>query len=462
LDLLGSSDRDASVNVVYLDQNAAIDLAEAASPDSRFYRTRQITSRLVEQKIAIFPYSSIHLLESAHMSDASKAQLAGFWQTVSRGYRFTESKNIRTQQFLDILHGKPMRFRQHLVILRDQVEFAESLDWPTYSSLRNARITRFREVVEHWSTLTREQINQGVRTAEAGTAARMLIDMFNRALRGELPSLDEIDSEYNTIASELAWAFRETGAGDNAWFKAMEFMRDRSLDVPAVEIECVGLEALAEQYASDNPRRRAVERSRLDHDINDLSAVSNFVPYCIGGILDANAIAIVRRAYRKLHRTPPTLFTYRELDAFNDFLDTLPVPEQTPVPLLEIERSEGRVLLTVPVDGDELVRREPLGEKDGVICELLPFGGVKVSSESSIAWQTLLSVLESIDKEFGSGGEATLHGGTSTVGCAQILLSLRVPFGIFDVAREDIQQAFEALVGDSGRSGGGGTVPSIP
>ena len=99
--------------------------------------------------------------------------------------------------------------------------------------------------------------------------------------------------------------------------------------------------------------------------------------------------------------------------------------------------------------GDELVRRELLSEVDSVICELLPFGGVKVSSESSVAWQTLLSVLESIDEEFGSGAEVTLYGGTSIVGCAQILLSIRVPFGLFDVARDDIQRAFEVLNGNS-------------
>ena len=239
-------------------------------------------------------------------------------------------------------------------------------------------------------------------------------------------------------------------------------MRDRSLDVPAVEIECVGVEALAEQYASDNPRRRAVENSRLDHDMNDLSAASNFVPYCAGGILDANAITIVRRAYRKLHKTPPTLFTYRELDSFNEFLEAFSAPQQTPVPLLEIERSKGRVLLTVPFDGDELVRREPLGEVNSVICELLPFGGVKVSSESSVAWQTLLSVLESIHKEFGSGGEATLYAGTSIGGRAHILSDVRVPFGLFEVARDDIQQAFEVLNGNSGRSPADGAAPSTP
>ena len=123
------------------------------------------------------------------MSDVSKAQFAEFWQGVSLGYRFTESKQIRTQQILDILHGKAVRFRPHLVVFRDQLDFADSLDWPTYSSLRTARVTRFREVVEHWSTLTREEINHRVRTAEAGTAARMLSEMFSRSLRGELPSL---------------------------------------------------------------------------------------------------------------------------------------------------------------------------------------------------------------------------------------------------------------------------------
>lgn len=431
------------MHVVYLDQHAAIDLAEET--DSRFQRTREIISRLVDEKIAVFPYSEIHLSESANMSEASKAELAQFWERVSRDYRFAQGKDIPARQFVDLLHGKPMRFRPHLFVFQDVLNFAKSVDWPIDPAVRDSRSTRLREVVGYWASLTKEEIDLRIRNAEAATPARMLVEMFNKALRGKSPSLAEIDSEYNTISSELAWAFRDLGAGDDAWFSAVKFMRDHALEVPAVEIDCVGLEALAEQYAIDNPTRRAVEKSQLDHDSNDLSVASNFVPYCVGGILDANAIIIVRRAYKKMRKTPPNLFSYQELDAFNQFLETLPVPEERTVPQIELERSIGRVLFTIPRDGNELIGREALGSENGASRELLPFGGVKVSSESDMPWRTMLAMLESIEKEFGAGGEAILYGGTSTKGGTKMLLSVRVPFGMFDVGRTEIEAAFNAL-----------------
>lgn len=431
------------MHVIYLDQHAAIDLAEGTVP--RFEQTREIIFRLVDNKTAVFPYSEIHFAESANMSDASKAQLAQFWERVSRGYRFAEGKDIRAQQFLDLLHRKAMRFRPHLFVFQDILNFAKSVDWPIDPATRDSRSSRLREVVGYWASLTKKQIGLRIRNAEAATPARMLVDMFNKALRGESPSLAEIDSEYNTISSELAWAFRDLAPGDEAWFHAVKFMRDHALKVPAVEIECVGLEALAEQYAIDNPKRRAVGKSQLDHDSNDLAAASNFVPYCVGGLLDANAVTIVRRAYKKMRKTPPNLFSYQELDAFNQFLETLPKPEEKTVSQRELERSIGRVVFTIPRDGKELIGREALGRENGVGRELLPFGGVKVSSESDVPWRTMLTMLESIEKEFGAGGEAILYGGTSTKDGAKMLLSVRVPFGMFDVGRAEIEAAFDAL-----------------
>jgi hypothetical protein len=57
----------------------------------------------------------------------------------------------------------------------------------------------------------------------------------------------------------------------------------------------------------------------------------------------------------------------------------------------------------------------------------------------------MLSILESVEDEFGVGGEAILYGGTSTESDAKMLLSVRVPFGMFDVGRAEIEAAFNAL-----------------
>src|ERR1022692_5034231 len=188
--ILTDGNRSGRMHVIYLDQHAAIDLAEGT--DSRFQRTREIIFRLVDEKIAVFPYSEIHLSESANMSEASKAQLANFGERVSRGYRFAQGRDIRARQFVDLLHGKPMRFRPHLFVFQDVLDFARSVDWPTDPAVRDSRSTRLREVVGYWASLTKEEIDLRIRNAEAATPARLLVEMFNNALRGKSPSLVEI------------------------------------------------------------------------------------------------------------------------------------------------------------------------------------------------------------------------------------------------------------------------------
>src|SRR5438132_14164649 len=84
---------------------------------------------------------------------------------------------------------------------------------------------------------------------------------------------------------------------------------------------------MTEQYAKDNVQKRKVARSQLDHDSYDLAAIANFVPYCDAGIFDSNAVAIARRAYRKLNIPAPELFPFREINDFTDYLNSLPAPD---------------------------------------------------------------------------------------------------------------------------------------
>jgi hypothetical protein len=277
----------------------------------------------------------------------------------------------------------------------------------------------------------------------------MVVEMFTKILNGQLPSENEIFSEHNIIASDLAWEFRDKGEGDDALSKAIAFMRDHALDVPAIAIGSVGLECLARQYAVDNKRVRAVTNSQLDHDWNDLAAISNFVPYCVAAISDGNAVNLARTAYKKIDEIAPTLFPRRELGEFTDFLEQLPPPEAEPNPESELARSTGRTLFVIPRKKFELIGREAFSSIGDIKREILPFGGLKVWSEHADG-ANLLAALESLadetKKEF--GGEAVLYGGLVIREVGQILFQRRVSIGSLNLCRDEVETAF-ASVGSS-------------
>ena len=160
----------------------------------------------------------------------------------------------------------------------------------------------------YWASLKKAEIDGRIRRLKAGVLHKAAIDMLSKSIEGTTPALGEIMSEHNTIASDLSWAIRDKGNDPEPLLTAIAFMRDHAHEIPAIAIETAGLEALGEQYASDNVRKRAVEKSQLDHDSNDLTALSNFVPYCAAGISDGNAVAIARRAYKKFEPFSDTAF----------------------------------------------------------------------------------------------------------------------------------------------------------
>jgi len=89
-----------------LDQNFAITFAEKSESDSRYRDAREAVLEAVGSGKALFPYSELHLIESAGMGATSRNQLAEFWDTVSCGYRFIQQKRIRSEQFKDLLLRK--------------------------------------------------------------------------------------------------------------------------------------------------------------------------------------------------------------------------------------------------------------------------------------------------------------------------------------------------------------------
>ena len=430
------------MTVIYLDQNVVINLAEKSDRDDRFLKAREAVLNQVEASNAVFPYSEVHFAESAAMSPESQKCVGEFFDQISARYRFAEGKYIRSEQFKNVINGRKTCFRARAFVFPDQLSFVENIDRFDQEK-QVVRSTQLREVVAYWASLKQEDINEHIRKIEADTLARMVVRMLEKALRGESPSLGEFDSEYNTIASELAWSFRERGDNGDAFFKAIRFMRDHALDVPAIAIECTALEALAEQYATDNVQKRKVAKSQLDHDSYDLAAISNFVPYCDAGIFDGNAVAIARRAYKKLNIPAPQLLPFREINDFINYLNSLAVSERDVDP--EKEALSGvRSLILTPWRNDNLIRRERLIPLNDIEREILPLGGVKVWSQHPIDWLVLLNALEDSFKEQASGHEMTLHAiGVGNTG-SRVTFQIRVPFGMFDLCRNEIEAALKA------------------
>lgn len=434
------------MNVIYLDQNVVIDLVENKKSDPLLLKARNVILELVQTGRAVFPYSEIHLAESEPMDAPSRQRIGAFWDTISKGYRFIAGKEIRTGQFQDVFHQRPTRFRPDSVLYHDRFPFAQSIEDADMAA-QAARAQSLREVVEYWATLKKTEIDGHIRTIEAAVAPRLVMKMFGKMLAGGFPSLGEIHSEYNTIASDLAWQYHDQGQEEDALFRAVAFMRDNALSVPAMAIECAGLEALAEQYAfdPDNRARRAVEKSQLDHDSNDLAALSNFVPYCVAGISDGNAVNLIKRAYGKIRKSPPTLFVRSEIGKFLSFLEALPFPEAPTDPLVEAGRAKGRCLILVRWKQNELLTREELPSKGGIRREMLPHGGLKIWSETfADEWHSLLETLEETlkEQEKEMAGEAIIYGGQNMEGPSEILFQIGIPCGLVKLRHEELNAAF--------------------
>lgn len=79
--------------LVYLDQNLVVDVCECmrrSKPGRENHKLlRQEIERCASEGIAVFPYSEVHLAESANVTDPeSREEQIRFWNSVSFGYRF--------------------------------------------------------------------------------------------------------------------------------------------------------------------------------------------------------------------------------------------------------------------------------------------------------------------------------------------------------------------------------------
>ncbi|HVF70030.1 MAG TPA: hypothetical protein VM940_00295 [Chthoniobacterales bacterium] len=432
------------MNVIYLDQNFAITFAEKSESNPKYAEAREAVLSAVASGTAVFPYSELHLIESAAMDLDGRTRVAELWDTVSGGFRFCQQKHIRSSQFKDLLLGKSIRLKPHLVTYREETTFGYWIYSHEPESARQ-RSEQLRAVVERWSRLKRDEIDGKISREEANTLPKLVLQLLSRMLRHEMPSLGELQSEYVDISSELSWTLRDLGHGDDTLGEAVKFMQQHALEVPAIAIECTGLEVLAERYAIDNPQPSAVRKSQLDHDSYDLEALSNYVPYCTAGTTDAKASGIIQAAYRKLKTEPPAIFTLRQIEAFTTFVRNLP-SVTTLDPASEAMRDGVQCLILTRAKPEKLISRESFPSENGIEREMLPTGGLKVLSRVKVAWASLLRALQRLEDELedAPGGDGVLYGFMCADDTADLRFKVDIPFGMFELAQEDIERSIKS------------------
>ena len=222
-------------------------------------------------------------------------------------------------------------------------------------------------------------------------------------------------------------------------------MEQHALEVPAIAIECTGLEVLAERYAADNPRPSAIEKSQLDHDSYDLMALSNFVPYCAAGTTDAKASGIIARAYKKMKMQPPTIFTLRQIESLTAFVRNLPIAIALVDVRAEALTAGAQSLILLPREPDKLIDRESFPPKNGIEREMIPMGGLKIWSGVKVPWPALVAELQRFDDELEDtpSGDCVLYGFTRTHNALELCFQVAIPFGMFELAQEEIHRALE-------------------
>ena len=110
----------------------------------------------------------------------------------------------------------------------------------------------------------------------------------------------------------------------------------------------------------------------------------------------------------------------------------------------EALNAQSQSLVLLPRERDILIDREPCPSRNGVQREMIPLGGLKVWSTAQIPWVSLLRELEHFDRELedAPGGDSILYGFTATGSAAQLHFEIQIPFGMFNLAQEDIDKAF--------------------
>ena len=344
----------------------------------------------------IFPFSDTHCAEASKLKDDSQREWHGnFWDEVGRGYRYVGAKDLWGEQLEDVFRDRQVRFSSHLGVILRQMPFYDHLK--KYDAAQNDREEReMREVVYYWHTLEKREITGGTRCAEIMARVKISRDMFAKIRQGSFPSMREIQGDSHSLFTRVFWLLSERDGVDPHEDVVNDWMANNLHRVPALLLETCLLETLAEDYAANECRN--VEKSALHTDSHDFAALSNYLPYSDAGIFDNESVSRLARAIRKDCFPSLKVWPSKEVDAFNRALQSLPYPEAIPTPETEPCQAR-RTLLFLPEKNDPLIKREAVEETGEIYAQILPQGGMKVSSETA-NWSELLGALKTMTERY--------------------------------------------------------------
>ena len=268
--------------VIYLDQNAVVAACECMRPSK--YEGREIGRKLrreiercVEDGLTIFPYSEVHLSEAANVTDPeSRAEQIRFWKKVSKGYRFHDARVIERSQLQTLFEERPIRFARQLAVHRSQLSFEEEL--PDPDPRAQNRGDSFRGLAEYWANKRRDEMRDNVHQAEVDAIVRLIWeDLFTLLKTGKIP-FNRLFSKHNDLFTEVCEYLRDRGS-NTVFEDACTWLKENARRIPSLLISVLGVEYIAEEYAADLRSRKKVENAELDHDFNDLEALSHWFPY---------------------------------------------------------------------------------------------------------------------------------------------------------------------------------------
>lgn len=408
------------MRIIYLDQNLISNIARPPKDPVRLNVLAaflDVARELIRTHVATFPYSEVHLEETARLDDEEhRRAICRVWSWLSGGYRFMDSKVIRGEQAKTVWDGRHVIFSPHLAVFEADLAFAKEIE-AADPAHRKHRAGCFIELGEYWRTLATEQIDKHLRHVEVEAYASGISKTVAKIARGESRNiLHDAQSLVMELFDDLSWHASEQKHPDPQ-AAAFAFIRHRLLEVPSIEIESILIERLASEFSKSLPQPGNPQKAKIDHTAYDIEAIAYFVPYCDAALLDS---AMVDRLKQNRERLPEAissvrLFALRTLEELVDYLRALGATPDKPFDsiywreemlqthFLPSSRSKGlAVAIFAPRKPDHLVKRTLVCFADGKCgCELLPGGAVKL-------WQALPSenpslhnftaIFESFDK----------------------------------------------------------------
>jgi hypothetical protein len=384
------------VRVIYLDQNIVVDVCECMRSSKQHGRSEQRALRLqiercVDEGLAIFPYSEVHLSETANVSDQeSRTEQVSFWDKVSQRYRFHDARAVEVNQLHAVLEERPVRFSRELAIHRSPLTFEQELPDPDLEA-KKQRAESFKGLAKYWAGKLTHDLSGTIRHREVDGMIRLILEDLTNFLRTGTFPLHRIFSKHNDLHSELCWHLRDQGSAE-PFEDALRWLQNNALRIPALLIDFLATEYIAEQFATDAKFRRKVEKAETDHDANDVEAAAHWFPYVDYVFTDKKMATFMFPKLRKelsrkvyafhLSANKPLLFSSRR--EFLKFLRDLKPAESVASVESETQHTRGaaKTLLYILRTPDRLVSRETICEEADVNAEILSGGGLRIDVHS--------------------------------------------------------------------------------